>query len=281
MSARIVISTPELSDEATVTASGSTTAGPVANLQKMRPTDLWESTTLTPYLEVDLGSVQSFNVVALLFSNASTSATWRIRAADTQANLTASPAHDVSGLKVRHSVSYVDPAIGEGSPVTNSQSPDPGSKRNHAFLWLPVSWSNRWVRIDISDASNPDGSLTVGRLYVANGFQPAYNYDYGAEDVFEDLVQRDETDGGSLIPGEMRNRPGLSLSMNLSSESERHSMRDINRRRGASKDVLIVTNPEETQNPADVVRYGLLQQRRAIVATRYNLNKQSYVLTEL
>ena len=279
--AKIVIATSELSDAATITASGETSAGPAENLKKMQPTDIWQAPTLTPYLEIDLGSVMSFNLVALLFTNATAGAIWRVRAADTQAGLTTSPDHDVSSLPLRHSLVWIDAAIGESAPITVAQSPDTGDKRNHALLWIPAGWSNRWLRIDITDTANPDGTFMAGRLYVSDALQPTYNYDYGAADGFDDSSTIDETDGGQLIPNDGTNRPVLEFVLNTATESERHTVREINRKRGASKDVLVVTDPEAATNPHDHVKYGLLQRRRVAVNTAFNRHQVNYQLRGL
>ncbi|MFQ5534807.1 MAG: hypothetical protein ACE5EM_08310 [Sphingomonadales bacterium] len=45
-------------------------------------------------MELDRSSAQPFNVVSMLFTNASKTATWRVRVAATQANLTAAPSFD-------------------------------------------------------------------------------------------------------------------------------------------------------------------------------------------
>ena len=66
----LILATPILSDAATITAGTETAAGPVTNLQKMQPTDLWEAATTAAYCEIDLGAVTAFNLVALLATNA-------------------------------------------------------------------------------------------------------------------------------------------------------------------------------------------------------------------
>ncbi len=271
----IVIAAPTLSDAATVTASGETSAGPAENLKRMQPTDIWQAPTLTPYLEVDLGAVSSFNLVGLLFTNATSSATWRVRAANTQADLTAAPAQDVSSLPLRHSISVLP------GPVSTTQSPDLTDARNHGLLWIPAGWSYRWLRIDIADATNPDGTLMAGRLYVSQAFQPKRNFEYGLADGFDDDSTIESTDGGQLIPNDGANRPVLDFTMNTSDESERHTVREIHRLRGSRKDVLVITDPDTTTNPFDKIHYGLLQRRRVAVLTAFNRNQINYQIRGL
>lgn len=251
-----VLATPILSDAATITASDETTAGPVTNLQTMQPTDVWEAGGGAPYCEIDLGVVRTFNLIALLFTNATGADQWRIRTADTQGNLTAAPDQDSNYV----TLTYV------------------GSEGN-IFLWIPAGWTNRWLRIDFITASNP---LMSGRLYVSNGFQPqVLNYSYGAGDGYNDDSVIDRTDGGASIPNYGANRATFDFTMNLMNDAERHEIREINRLRGASRDVLLIRDPDESVYVQDVIYYGLLQALRSAIHTRWNRHQMNYQLTAL
>jgi len=95
-----ILAAPEWSEAATITASSAQTETPVTNLLKYQPTDIWSATSLTPYLELDAGSAQDWNSVWAFFSNARAQDVWRVRAANTQGNLTAAPFYD-SGQALR------------------------------------------------------------------------------------------------------------------------------------------------------------------------------------
>ena len=251
----LILATPILSDAATITAGTSTAAGPVTNLQKMQPTDLWQSATATAYCEIDLGAVTAFNLVALLATNAVATDTWRIRTADTQGNLTAAPTHDSTATAL------------------TGISPD-GS----AWYWVAAGLSNRWVRIDMATAANP---FMAGRLYVANALITTRNYKWGAQDGFDDDSAIDSTDGAAIIPNQGANRAVFDFTMTLEIEAERHAMREVNRLRGASSDVLVIRDPDAATNRGDHIYYGLLQRRRTAVHTAFNHHELAYQLTSL
>jgi len=251
----VVLATPELSDAATIIASTETAAGPASNLQTMQPTDVWEAGGGAPYLEIDLGAVSSFNLIALLFTNATGADQWRVRTANTQGALVSAPVYD-SNYEV---VSYV------------------GSE-GHVFMFFAAALSNRWVRIDLITASNP---FMTGRLYIDNGFQPSVNYRFGAEDGYDDDSLIDLTDGGRQIPNAGANRAVLALTMLALTETERHTLREINKARGASLDVLVITDPVASVNKQDVIYYGLLQRRRVAVKTAFNVDEIAYQLISL
>ena len=253
----LVISTPVLSDAATLFPSAETAAGPASNLQTMQPTDLWEVGGGAPYIEVDLGAISTFNLIALLFTNATGADQWRVRAANTQGALVSAPVYD-SNYEV---VSYI------------------GSE-GHVFMFESAGITNRWVRIDLITASNP---FYAARLYVANGVQQSINFDFGGEDGYDDDSVIDITDGGRLIPNSGTNRSVFTFTLNTKTETERNALREINKARGSQRDVLVLRDPEASVNKADVVYYGLLQRRRAAITTAFNFarNKISYQLTAL
>lgn len=250
----LVLATPELSDDGTLTSSAETTAGPVTNLQKMQPTDVWEVASTTPYIVLDLGAVTAFNLVAMLHQNAILTDTWRIRTADTEGNLTAAPTEDTTATAM------------------TDISPD-----GHVFHWIPAGWTNQWIRIDFV-VSSP---FMAGRLIVANGVQQVVNYSYGAEDGYDDDSIIDITDGGNLIPNFGTNRAIFSFTLTTIDETERHLIREINRTRGASADVVILSDPEQSTNKSDVIYHGLLQRYRAAIVTAFNRNSIQYKLKSL
>ena len=221
----------------------------------MQPTDVWEAGGGAPYIEIDLGAVSTINLIALLFTNATGADQWRIRTANTQGALVSAPVYDSN----YDTVSYV------------------GSE-GHVFMYFATALSNRWVRIDLITASNP---FMAGRLYIDNAFQPTRGRSYGLEDGYDDDSKIDSTDGSARIPNDGTNRAVVSFTLNLITEAERHAIREINKERGASGDVIVITNPEVTVNKQDVIYYGLLQRRRVAVNTAFNFNEMAYQLLSL
>lgn len=50
-----------------------------------------------------------------------------------------------------------------------------------ATLFLPNAQVGQSVRVEIDDASNPAGFVSLGRLFVSNVWQPNYNMSYGVQ----------------------------------------------------------------------------------------------------
>ena len=90
----VLIAVADWSDEATITATNEDASMPATNLQKKQPGDLWQTEDLTSIqLDFDRGSAKPLNLVALLFTNLTSSATWRVRV-DVSDNTFASPDYD-------------------------------------------------------------------------------------------------------------------------------------------------------------------------------------------
>lgn len=115
-----MIGAPDWSDNATLTASQAAGAFPVTNLQLMQPTDRWQTNNLTGPLSLtlDRGEVAAFNLVALLHANASEEASWRVRAAQTQAELDTAPVLDTSGGFGAHLAFDGETQYGSGSTAS-------------------------------------------------------------------------------------------------------------------------------------------------------------------
>lgn len=258
----VLIATPVLSDAATITASHAVAAGPISNVQRMQPTDTWESQNLTPFVVVYLGAVTSFNLIAVLFTNARQTDTWRIRTANTEANLTAAPTYDSAAVTF--------------SPWNTRAS------RRHGFKFNAAGWSNSWIRIDFDSTGNPNGVFNVGRLYVANAYQPVRNYGYGNALGFIDTSPRDRTSGGNTIPNPQGIIPTHEFEIGYTDENEFFANTyAIQMLRGGSRDLLVIMDPDDTVNGHHKIGYGLLNPTSRTVNPTYRLWAQRYEIEGL
>lgn len=260
----ILIAHPELSDAGAVTASSANSSFPVTNLQTIQPSTAWRSTTLTSvYLEVDLGASYALNFVALIRTNATSSAQWRIRLASTQAGLTAGPSYD-SG--------------------TIDQWPETGLDDldfTNAFNYSASMGSARWARIDFTDAANPDGYFQAGRIYVSNAWVPTRNFSYGWGIGFEDDSVIDITDGGNLLPTIKGKRRVQPFELNFSSEAEMMGYAfEYDRMRGKSGDI-IVARDLDGDYPHKTTVYGLNTELQPIINQSYGVFAKRYQITEM
>jgi len=255
--ANIVIATPLLSDAATLTTAGTVSGTlPLTNLQTYRPSQVCRWTSLTNVsVIVDLGASYAITTVALLFINGTTEITRRVRLADTQANLTASPAYDSTAEVMADPSRFVD----HFTAVTC-----------------------RWVRIDLADPNNADGFLEAGRLYVDAAWQPDLNvaegWQFGVEDDSE--IAR-SLDGGQLVTVRGKRRL-LRASFQFQTQDELFTEAyALITERGIGKDLLVIRDPAGTTHRLRQTVYGLLAETEAITHQTADLYAWDFTIREL
>lgn len=231
--AKPIIATPEFSDAGTLAGLG-TLAGtmPVTNLQTLQPGEPARWTSLSGMgLELDLGGAVAVNIVALLAHNATAAATWRIRAAGAQGDLTGNPGYDTGSVSLW-------PSGGKPSPA-----PD----RLGSIHAPAAAQSFRWWRIDLADAANPDGFFEAGRLMVDAALQTARAQDLGGS-----IGRADDSDhviarGGHIRPNVRPNRAVQRVRFsNLTKAEALGRFNGIERTRGRGRDILVVPNADES-----------------------------------
>lgn len=263
--ARIKICSPERSDAATLTASQEVAGMVVSNLQSLPPTDVWRTADIAgAYVVADLGAAYAIDVVGMLYTNATSAATARVRGADTEANLTAAPGYDSGTVNHRP----VDASALWG------RSP---------FLHFPTTaQSYRWWRVDIADAANGDGYYQAGRLYLSSAWVPSVNAQYGWDMVFVDAAGIDRVAGGAGIPREVGRFRQMRFNLDFLEEAEIYDNAfRLDRLRGTAKDVLVVMDSDDTARLLDQTIYGVLRGLRPIVNTAFSVFQKGYVIEEL
>lgn len=252
--ANIIIAAPDWSDSATIVTTGNEdAAAPAANLQTLQPTHAYQSVDLTGLvLELDRGAAEPFNLVALLFANITAAGTWRVRAADTKANLTAGPGYDSGTIGF-----WASPGLDQWT-------------RTHSLLWIPAGVTERWLRIDIADGANPDGYINAGRLYVSNAFQPTEGFNWGKPISLVPAEQLRAKPGEPPIANTGDNVPVADFTLSWLTEAEAEAGVDrLERFHQGRKDVLVCFNPDpaSSRRSQDMI-YGILSptpsKRRAV-----------------
>jgi hypothetical protein len=228
---------------ATITAASAAATMPASNLALAQPTDVWRSTSLTSqYIEIDLGSAQAIDLVALMFTNLTSAGTWRV-----QAGTTTGVSNWDSGTVTAWagSVQNVD--------------------RPHTLLYLGAAQTYRYWKITLTDAANPAGYFQAGRVVMASAFKPTRNYAYGAGRGFKDLSERKDTIGGNLLFETRAKRPLISVELNWLTATEAEATL-LELQRLADGPVLLVTNPDASPYRMGRMYYGLPTYEPAIVA---------------
>lgn len=261
---KILIASPALSDAATLTTNNELGTLPATNLQKMQPTKVYRTNSLDAiYMEMDLGSISPFNLVAMLYTNASSTATWQVRAANTQADLTAAPGYD-SGILTH----WASPGISDWD-------------RTHAMLSTGQQ-SYQWIRIDIVDPANPDGYYQAGRIYISDAIIPSVNISLGWSLGWEDDSTTQDSLGGKtfVIPRQKRRLLNFSLDFLTEIEMNNDSF-SLDRLRGKSKDIFVIKDIDDLSLRHSQSVCGLMKDLSPIIKSKFNIYRKRYAIREL
>ena len=244
----LTIAHAALSDAGTLSTAASVAGNmPLANLQAIQPTDA--TRFLTPgsaYFELDLGSAKAIDFVALLNTNGSSAATWRVRADSTQAGLSGgSPGYDSTTKTLWPSTGLDDWDF------------------VHALLNIGADKTFRWWRVDIADASNPDGYFQAGRLLLADAWRPTHGLTVaeGAELGWRDPSAWNVARGGQTYVDAVPRARFLRFGVTLIDDTELFPRGLwLDRTRGSSRDVLVSLDPDHATLAQDWTLCGLMKE---------------------
>lgn len=275
--ANTLIAHPVLSDAAVLTTSATVAASmPLANLQKPQPTDRCRFTDLSQVIEFDVDltaamastGISQWRLVVLTHSNASDQASWRIRAATTQAGLSSSPPVDTTMITFW--------------PAANLK---PYWERIPAYYLFAADHTETWIRITIDDSDNPDGFLEFGCLCVANPCQPELPRKFGEmpDDTEDERVVRAE--GGPEYP--RASGPVTVFNLTFQAEGEgaleevAFGLRRIKRLRGASRPVIVIDDVDDTVFAMEGFVYGRMTNPTQTVHPQFQQYEVSITLREM
>lgn len=256
----LIIGRAEYSDQATLSAGNERSGFAVANLQKQQVSRIWKSNGLSSvYFVVDRSFAAAWNTVSLMYVNATKDATWRIRAADTEAALTdGSATYDSGTLTFWAETDMKSWAL------------------RHGLLFLTTAQTTRYVRIDLTDTGN-SSDLTAGRLIIGNFWQPTINMEYPLQYGPGDEARIERSQGGALFADQRDTYNKATVRLNFLDEDEMLNNAFDLRRHGKAADLLIVLNPASTTHLAKQMIYGLVTRNQPIVHPAFGV--YSHVIT--
>ena len=196
------ISAPNLTDNLAAITGGSWVASlPASNLKDRRIKRVARSTnaaTASTLFVADLGAPSSLGVVAVFGNNLSVDATYRVTMSNS-ADMS-SPVYTSAWIAwwPVAAVPFGSEPWGDfdwsGRPVTAETI---GYLPRVLIHLLPSAFKARYVRVEISDASNPAGYVELGRLFLGREWRPVVNMDWGASIGYESRSTAQEAYGGA------------------------------------------------------------------------------------
>ncbi len=262
----IAIANPILGDAATLNGAEAVDGFPISNLQITQPSEVWRPSDITnAFVTIDLGSQASVNLVAMLYTNLSSAATWRVRGASTSAGaVTAAPDYDTSAI-----TAWAQTDLGDWDFV-------------HAINWFgETPRTLRYWRVDVIDTGNSDGHVQAGRLYIDDAWQPSSNIDLGWSLGWVDQTKRSRATSGAIWPTARTPWRALDFRLDLLDEDDMYDEAfDLDRLRGGSGDVFVMRDPTSSKRLQDQSIYGLLTGLRPIIQPHFSTFAKRYRVEE-
>lgn len=239
-------------DDGALTTGNQETLMPASNLLDPQPFNVWQTTSSSNvWVDYNLGSALSTDFIAILYHNAAVADTWRIRGATSQANLTASPTYDSGSVL-----------------MLDADTPSDFSPK-HSIHYLSTPQSLQWWRIDMTIAGS---FFRAGRWYVTKAWQPTVNiaYDWGI--TFIDNSPKVRSRSNSLFPDHREPFRLMEVRLRLQSEDDLYNnIYELERLRGASRDIFASIDPAKTDHLLRQSVYGALTDIRPIINPNFNV----------
>jgi hypothetical protein len=276
---------PNRADEATLATGTQVASLPVTNLQERQIVRPWRTATTAPastWVTANFLQPQTIGAVALIRHNFSQSSRWRVRLG-----------YDSTFATVSYDSGWRDiwPQFEEFGALAWGVFQWGGLVPREvtaqitlsAYHLLPQPIVAQHLRIDIDDASNPDGFLQAGRLLAGPAYQPSRDMLYGWSIGFEDPSTVSKSRGGQTwIDVQERFRV---LRFTLSNLSESEAFGNIFdylfRRKGIAGDVLVIPRADRPNQYHNQAIYGRLRSLEPITNPYFESYETSFEVEEL
>lgn len=277
---KAAIWTPAIGDAGTFVESSLATSSSmeVENLQHQQPTRRWRSSAYDPaYFVMDLGGDYAVDTVLMLYTNASSTATIRVRMDGVLADVSGESADldtKVGGVNRSHWPEYDDNGTPTKVPIT-------GWDRNHAIVHFTQT-TKRYLRVDVYDSANPDSYYEAGRLYISTIYQPTLNVEYGSSMPWPvERQTRLESVGGAFHPIARPRANSLSCNWQFKYEDElMEELYELARLRGTSQDLVYCADPTSKWQHHQLV-YGTMTAPTTPSIPEYSFYTLQFSMEEL
>lgn len=249
--ANAIIAYGNMTDAATLSGGSWLAALPLTNLQNRLLGILARSTddaNASTKFDVDLGGPRIARVVSLANHTLSLNALYRVRFGDDPAFATT--AYDSGWLDVWPAV-YPFGSVPWGSPswwsgqLAEDEIPDTAT----LCCIFDDSISGRYLRIEFDDTTNPAGYLDLGRLFIADGWQPDRNMVYGAGLGWLDRSTVQEAISGAewftVRPGRRSARIDFTGMTESEAMAEAYELQRIV---GTTGEILFIFDPDDAEH---------------------------------
>ena len=256
----MLIAWNNLADDATLTASSEQASAPGANVQIEHVSRKWYTVAgvTAATLLFDMGSSVACAILAVLGTNLTTAATFRLRGSDSDAT-------GVTGEKY-------------DSGTLNASSYGVKTGYGNVYLSFTSAAARYWL-LNLSDASVP--LLQVGRVFLGPKWTPTLNQGFGWSVTPQDESKVTRSYGGQAFVDERPQRRIIQFTLNFISEAEMYANAfAMARASGVARDVLAVNDIAASGYLAEQAVYGLCTASEPLVHENYGAFRQKFSIEE-
>lgn len=239
-------------DGATVSGGSWSATLPITNLQSRLISKIARTTnaqTASTLINVDLGASPAYAIgcVGLVAHNISSSGTVRVRGSSDSGFATST--YDSGWLSVWPS-GVIPPALLEWENTnfwlgTLSEQARAGFKSPY-ITYNSARTIARYWRIEISDTTNSDGYVQIGRLFMSDVFQPTYNYGWLSSLGYADPTTISRSLGGEEYFDQASRYRTFKAKLEWLTATEAHaSWLEMQRLVGTSGEVLVIPDLDD------------------------------------
>lgn len=246
------------SDAALISAGSQVTTLPVSNVQQVHLSRKWHTLAgvHASYLLLDMLAAASCSLLGVLGSNLTATATFRLRASNTD----------------------VTAATGD---LLDTGTISAGVKTGYGAIYYPFNAvAARYWRLDLTDTSLPD-NLQVGRLFLGPSWQPSINQEYGWSVTALDDSDVVESYGLQIYVDEKPQRRQLQFSLAFMDQPEMYGNAfALARAAGRIRDVLAVQDSLDGVYLSEQSVFGLITEVQPLIHETSNTFRQKFTIKE-
>lgn len=273
-------------DEATLSGGSWQSTLPITNMQNRqvqkvaRTANALAASTL---FDIDLGAPRTIAVLALVVHNISAAGACRIRGSNVS-NF-ASTVYDSGAVNVwpagqipQNLLEWEEDNFWLGTMSAQARA---GYQSPYINIMATPAYARYW-RVEIADTTNSDGYVQIGRLFLANGWTPTVNYNYGAELGYEDPTPVDTSLSGAEFFDQRSKFRVFSFDLQYITGTEAYGYAiELQRLAGITGEVLAVPDAADTGNIPARAFVGRLRQIGRVRQTQPTAYEVSLKIKEL
>lgn len=237
-----------------------------SNMQTDRKSEVYRSSGTSTTLTLTSATANFVNMVALVFTNLTSSATMRVRTYTNEADVT--PIKD--------------------SGIVSAQAPDPLGEFDwgnvpfgiNAYSYYGAGYGRCYLEnspvkkvvIDIVDTTNPSGYIEISRLVVGKYFTPDNDAEMGMGINVVETSKKERSNASDLVADLGTKSKKINFDLAHMTESDRAQVYNILRGNGITKSLFISLFPEDVNpnNEQTYQIYGKLSQQSAVALSYWS-----------